>query len=256
MKSTTKFLLALAPVLLVAACGGGGDESLDDRLGVADPKVRLVHAVPLAPNVSLLRNTGAQAGDVTNLPYKGASRYFDVDSGTAQWDVVTATTPAVAVGGVSFDAQRGKKFTLIALPDAGSVTTVSLIVDPYDVPITTDNARVRLFNASLNAPNVDVYLTAPAVDISTVAANFPAVGYRQAVPASGVNSNSLEGGTYTLRITTAGTKTVIFTTPVTLAQNADWLLTTVPGSVAADDVHVLVVKSDEGAPATELVNTP
>ena len=73
---------------------------------------------------------------------------------------------------------------------------------------------------------------------------------------SSANSSALEGGTYTLRITTAGTKTVIFTTPITLAQNADWLLTTVPGSVAANDVRVLVIKSDEGAPATELVNTP
>lgn len=255
MKSLNKLLLALAPALLVAACGGG-DESLDDRLGVADPKVRLVHAVPLAPNVSLLRNGGAQAGDVTNLPYKGASRYFDVDSGTAQWNVVTATTPAASVGGVSFDAQRGKKFTLIAVPDAGSVTTVSLIVDPYNVPLTTDNARVRLFNASFNASNFDVYLTAPTVDINTVTANFPAVGYKQAVPASSANSSALEGGTYRLRITTAGTKTVIFTAPVALAQNADWLLATVPGSVAPNDVRVLVIKSDEGAPATELVNTP
>ena len=255
MKPINKFLFALTPLLLVAACGGG-DESLDDRLGLADPKVRLVHAVPLAPNVSLLRNGGAQAGDVTNLPYKGASRYFDVESGTAQWNVVTATTPAAQVGGVSFDAQRGKKFTLIAVPDAGSVTTVSLIVDPYNVPITTDTARVRLFNASFNAPNFDVYLTGPAVNITTVAATFPAVGYKQAVPASSANSSALEGGTYTLRITTAGTKTVIFTTPITLAQNADWLLTTVPGSVAANDVRVLVIKSDEGAPATELVNTP
>ena len=255
MNPMNKLVLALVPVVLMSACGGG-DESLDDRLGLADPKVRLVHAVPLAPNVSLLRNGGVQAGDVTNMPYKGASRYFDVESGTAQWNVVTATTPPAAVGGVSFDAQRGKKFTLIAVPDAGSVTTVSLIVDPYNVPVTTDNARVRLFNASFNAPSFDVYLTGPTVDIATVPATFPAVGYKQAVPASSANSTALEGGTYTMRITTAGTKAVIFTTPVTLAQNADWLLTTIPGSVAPNDVHVLVIKSDEGAPATELSNTP
>ena len=64
MMASPKFLLALLPVLLVAACGGG-DDSLDDRIGVADPKVRMVHAVPLAPSVSLFRNGVAQAGDVT-----------------------------------------------------------------------------------------------------------------------------------------------------------------------------------------------
>jgi hypothetical protein len=48
----------------------------------------------------------------------------------------------------------------------------------------------------------------------------------------------------------------VFNATVDLAKNADWLLTTVPGSLTPNDVKVLVVKSDEGAPATELTNTP
>ena len=255
MKPITKLLLAVAPVLLIAACGGG-DDSLDDRLGVADPKVRLVHAVPLAPNVSLFRNSVAQAGDVTNLPYKGASKYFDVETGLGQWDVLTATNPALPVGSVTFDAQRGKKFTLLAVPNSGSVSELALIVDPYTKSIASDNARVRVFNASFNAASVDVYLTAPAADIAALAPNFAAVGYKQAVPGSGADSLAVEGGAYRLRITTAGTKTVIFNATVSLAQNADWLLTSVPGSVTPGDVKVLVVKSDEGVPAVELSTTP
>jgi hypothetical protein len=255
MKPIAKFLFAAVPVALLAACGGG-DDSLDDRLGLADPKVRLIHAVPLAPNVSLFRNDVAQAGDVTNLPYLGASRYFDVESGLARWNVATATSPALPVGEVTFDAQRGKKFTLVAVPNAGSVTEAVLIVDPYNKGITSDNARVRMFNASFNADNVDVYLTAPTADIATLAPNFAAVGYKQAVPASGADSLEVEGGAYRIRMTTAGTKTVIFNATVSLAQNADWLLTSVPGSVTPGDVRVLLVKSDEGVPAVELVNTP
>jgi hypothetical protein len=255
MKPTTKLLLALAPVLLVAACGGG-DDSLDDRIGVADPKVRMVHAVPLAPNVSLFRNSVAQAGDVTNVPYKGASKYFDVATGLATWDVLTATTPALTVGSVTFDAQRGKKFTLVAVPDAGSVTSLELIVDPYNKSLVSDNARVRVYNASVNAASVDVYLTAPTVDIATVTPTFAALGYKQSAPVSGADSLEVEGGAYRVRMTTAGTKNVIFNATVTLAQNADWLLTSVPGSVTPNDVRVLVIKSDEGVPATELVNTP
>ncbi len=255
MKPITKLLLATVPVVLIAACGGG-DDSLDDRLGTADPKVRMVHAVPLAPNVSLFRNGVAQAGEVTNVAYKGASRYFDVETGTAQWDVLTATTPALNVGGVSFDAQRGKKFTLVAVPDAGSVTTVQLIVDPYNKGITSDNARVRMYNASFNSTPIDVYLTATTTDINTVPPTFAAVGYKQASPASGADSFEVEGGNYRIRMTTAGTKTVIFNATVSLAQNADWLLTSVPGSVTPNDVRVLVVKSDEGVPAVELVNVP
>jgi hypothetical protein len=256
MKLITRFILAAAPVVLIAACGGG-DDSLDDRLGIADPKVRLVHAVPAAPNVSLYRNDVAQAADVTNLPYKGASKYFDVQTGNAQWSVKTATTPAATVGSASFNAERGHKFTLLAVPDAGSLTEVVLVDDPYNnKSVASDNARVRMFNASFNSTGFDVYLTAPGADINVAAPVFTAIGFKQAVPASGADSLLVEGGAYQLRLTTAGTKTVIFNSPVTLAKNADWLMTSVPGSLTANDVHVLVVKSDEGAAATELVNTP
>jgi Domain of unknown function (DUF4397) len=251
MKTSTKLLLAVVPTLLIAACGGG-DDSIDDRLDLADPKVRLVHAVPLAPNVSLFKNDQAQSAAVTDMPYKGASAYFDVGTSTDRWDVRTATSPALTVGTSTFDARRGTKYTLIALPNAGSVTEVALISDPYNKGITSDNARVRMFNASFNATDVDVYLTAATTDLATVSPTLPSVGYKEAVPATGADSVELEGGDYLLRITTAGTKSVIFSSPVSLGKNADWLLTSVPGSLSVNDVKVLVIKSDEGVPATEL----
>jgi hypothetical protein len=256
MHTPNKLLIAIAPFFLLAACGGSSDDDLDDRLGLADPKVRLVHAVPLAPNVSLFRDNSAQAGDVTNMAYKGASNYFDVPSGAARWDVRTATTPALAVGTSSFDADRGHKYTLLAVPDAASVTEVVLINDPYNKDIVSDNARVRMFNGSFNASSMDVYLTAPGVDLATVTPRFSAVGYKQSAPVTGANSSELEGGVYSLRLTTAGTKNVIFTAPIDLLKNTDWLMTSVPGSLIPGDVKVLVIKSDEGAPATELSNTP
>ncbi len=259
MNRSTKLLLAIAPALLIAACGGGGDDNLDDRLGIADPKLRLVHAAPLAPNVSLLRSGTPQAADVTNLAYKGASRYFDISTNTDKWDVVTATNPALPVGSVTFDAKRGTKYTLLALPNSGTVTEVALLVDPYNKGIASDNARVRVFNASFNAASVDVYLTrltAPITDIATATPNFAGVGYKQAQPVSGADSVEVEGGAYRLRVTVAGTKSVIFTAAVDLSKNADWLLTSVPGSVTPNDVKLLVIKSDEGAPAIELTNTP
>lgn len=247
-------VLALLPAALLAACGG--DDSLDDRLGVADPKVRMVHAVPGAPNVSLFRDNQAQGAEVTNLPYKGASRYFDTSTDTRVWDVRTATTPAATVGSVTFETHRGNKYTLIAVPSAGSLTDVVRIDDPFEKGVTSDNARVRAFNAAFNAANVDVYLTAPTTDIATVGPTFAAVGFKQAMPASGANSSELEGGAYTLRLTTAGTKSVLFTSAVTLAKNADWLLVPVPASLTPGDMKVLVIKSDDGQPTVELSNQP
>ena len=67
------------------------------------------------------------------------------------------------------------------------------------------------------------------------------------------------GGSYLLRITVGGTKTVIFSKAVTLNDNADWLLTVIPdegvGAVTPNDVRVLLVRGDDqdSLPATELL---
>ena len=74
--------------------------------------------------------------------------------------------------------------------------------------------------------------------------------------ASGADSVDLEGGSYVLRLTAAGTKTPFFTAPVTIPKDADWLLVPVPGSLVPGDVRVLAIQSDMGAPATELTNQP
>lgn len=254
--SKTLVLVAM-PALLLAACGGGGDDSLDDRLDLADPKVRLLHAVPLAPSVTLYRNDQTISTEVSNLPYRSASNYFDVSTSTERWDVRTATTPAATVGSVTFDARRGNRYTLVAVPSSSSLTEVALIDDPYNKSVASDNARVRVFNASFNAGGLDVYLSpTTTTDIGNVAPTFAAVSFKTANPASGQDSVQLEGGAYRLRITPAGSKTVIFSTPVTLGKNADWLLTTVPGSTSSSDVRVLVVQTNTNQPAVELTNSP
>jgi hypothetical protein len=246
--------LTLIPALL-AACGGS-DDSFDDRADIADPKMRLIHAIPGGPNVTLFRDNQTQGAEVTNMAYKGASNYFDTGRGSHTWDVRTTTTPAVTVGTQTFETHQGNKYTLIAVPDAGSLTEVQLIADPFNKSLTSDDARVRVFHAAFNTAPVDVYITAPAANFANVAPNLPSVGFKQAAPASGADSIDLEGGNYTLRLTAAGTKTVLFTAPVTIPQDADWLLVPVPGSVAPGDMRVLVVQSDMGAPATELTNQP
>jgi len=248
-----RHLLTLAILPAVLAACGGGDDSFDDRADIADPKVRLVHAIPGAPNVSLFRD-GMSA--VTNMAYKGASDYFDTEGSVHLWEVRTTTTPSVTVGSQQFETHTGNRYTLIAVPDGGSLTDVVLIADPYNKSIVSDDARVRVFNAAANTAGVDVYITAPAVNIADVAPNLAGAGFKQAVPASRDDSIDLEGGNYTLRLTAAGTKTVIFTAPVTLPKDADWLLVPIAKSVTPGDVSVLVIQPTSSAPSTELLNQP
>ena len=70
------------------------------------------------------------------------------------------------------------------------------------------------------------------------------------MPPSGDDSAQLDGGSYQLQITQAGTKTVIFDAPVVLADNADWVVMTIPDSVAANDIKVLLVLADEPSRTT------
>jgi len=248
MKTLFKPWQVVLAALFVAACGGG-DDSLDDRASVADPKVRFVNAVPLGANLTLYRNDTAQS-DATNTDYKFASRYFDVETGPASWPVREQSTNT-ELDAVPIDADRGNRYSIVALAGSSGVELL-LIDDPYNKSITSDNARVRVVNASLNAQNVDVYLTARGVDLATVAPTFAAVGYQTAQPASGGDSVDLEGGDYQLRIAPAGTKGVIFSAPVTLAKNADWLLLTLARSPAPGDVSVLVVQSSDEVAQTAI----
>jgi hypothetical protein len=248
-----KLLLALAPIALVAACGGG-DDSFDDRADIADPKVRFVHAVPLGPNLTLYRDNVAQP-DATNTGYKYASSYYDVSTSAANFSVKT-TTGNIAIGAVDINAARGNKYTIVALPGAAA-SDLAVIRDPYNKGLSSDKARVRVLNAAFNKANVDVYLTPAATDITGVAPNFAGVAYKAAVPASENDSIDFSGGAYQLRVTDSGTKNVIFTAPVTIANNADWLLLPVPDLTAAGGVKVLVVKADDGSHAAqEVVDTP
>jgi len=224
MKPTRRLLLSVLPAAaLLAACGGGDTE---DRLDVADPKVRFVHASPLAPNVSLYRETVLQA-DATNVPYRFASNYFDVSTNAANWSVRTVTGN-IEIGTTVVPATRGNRYTIVAVPGSSTETGIYLISDPYNKSLTTNNARVRLMNAAYNAASVDVYLNAPGTDIAAVGPRIAATAYRTSGPATGNDSLDIPAGTYQMSITTAGTKTVLFRGTFTIADNQDLLLITVP----------------------------
>ena len=248
MNKLNKLLLACIAVIGLAACGGGDTE---DRLDVADPVVRFVHASPIAPNLTLYRGTAAQS-DVTNVPYTFASNYFDVDMGVADWAVKTAIG-ATTLGTVSIDPARGTKYTIVALPASDTASSTYLIVDPYNKSLTSESTHLRVMNASFNAANIDLYMNAVGTDITTVGVNplIGATAYKTSGPASGSDSTDIPGSTYQLTITSAGTKTILFRGQLTFANNKDILLLSVPDSVLPGGIKVLV--KTEGVAGTTAV---
>lgn len=253
-----KLLPALASLLLVAACGGGDDANdIADRLTTAEPKVRLVHAGVFTGPLTLTRNGVAVSG-TANVGYANASNYVDVPAGSAEWRVATGSN--AEVGATTLSTNPGTRYMFVAVPDLslfGSQSELLAITDPFDWGLTSASGRVRVLHAAANTTGaLDVYLTHNSSDISTRTPNFAGVGYKSANPASGANSLdfAVGSGSYTLTVTPAGSKSAIFQAPVSLANNADWLITLLPDSIVANDLRVLVVKSDDSGATQEIAN--
>jgi len=249
---------ALLGASLLAACGGS-DDNLDDRLGVAEPKLRFVYVAPSGPPVSLYRNDEKQA-DASNAHFMFGSRYFNVARGGATWAVKTeGTAPATSLGSVSIDAQKGEKYTIVALP-SGAATSLDLLLidDPYDKGLASSKARLRFVNAAPEPGSIDIYVTSPTTDIATVQPIYSQVTYKSASPASGADSFETDGGTYLVRVTRVGSKEVIFSKPLKVDSNADWLLSVIPPDAGATAPRLLLVRADDqnaSQPTVELFTT-
>jgi hypothetical protein len=234
MNILKRALIAAMPLLALAACGGGDTE---DRLDLADPAVRFVQASPIAPNVTLFSGTTAQP-DATDAPYKFASDYFDIGTAMAAWSVKT-TVGSASLGSVTIDPQRGSKYTIVSLATSGADNTVALIVDPYNKPLTSDSTRLRVMHAAFNAGNVDLYLLPAGASVATSDPLIANVAFDTAGPASGSDSVSVAAGGYQLAITTAGSKTVLFSGTLSFGNNQDVLLLTVPDAALPAGINVL-----------------
>ena len=237
MKTLNRLLLVCVPLIGLAACGGGDTQ---DRLDLADPAVRFVHAAQLAPAVTLFRGDSAQS-DATNVSFPFASNYFDVSSTNANWTLKTATG-AVSLGTVALNPSRGNKYTFVAVPGAGAEASFVMYADPYNKSLTSDKARLRVLNGSAGAASIDVYLSAPGTDITpaSVTPTISATAYKSVGPASANDSIEIPAGSYRTTITLAGTKTVLLVGQLTLASNRDVLMVTVPNTLSAGAVRALV----------------
>ena len=196
MMLTRKSALAFALLATVAVAGCDDDD--DDVTGPGTTaSLRVVHASPDAPNVDVLVDNSAV---LTNVAYKTASNYLAVPSGNRNVKV-RATGASTVVIDQTPTLNPGAFYTVLATGRLASIAPV-VLTDDQTSP-TSGNIRLRLVHAAPAAGNVDVYVTAPTVDIATATPTLTNLAFRAA-------SNYLDvpAGTYRVRITPAGTKTV------------------------------------------------
>lgn len=192
--------LALASSALVAC-------SDDDTTGPAQvAQVRVVHASPDAPNVDVLVD---DATALTNVAFRAASGFLEVDAGSRRLRVrATGTTTTVIDATVPF--ANGGAYTVLATGLLADITPVVAEDNLTDPP--AGQVKLRVIHAAPAAAGVDVYATAPGADINTATPVLTNVAFRAVS-----DYLKVPAGTYQIRVTPTGTKTVAIDAELTLA---------------------------------------
>jgi len=261
MKLINKILLAVAPIAMLSACGGGGDST--PAIGTFDPQVRFANVSPTAPALTLARNDVNRA-EATNVSNIFISDYFTVDTGNADYRVsgqANTGNPGNAdytfSQTIKLDASRGHKYTILAvadsLPPGGSglagANTLVLVDDPTNPGLVNGQSYVRAVNGSFNAQNVDIYLIGLADSIDTRAPDLPSIAFKQSHPVSGSDAIRRQAGDYQVVATTAGTKNILYRGRFTIPDMRDVLFVTVPyiaGTPSANPSGVAIVAKIQG----------
>lgn len=190
--------LALLALLAFGAGCNNDDPASPTKSATQQARVRVLHASPDAPNVDVLVDGTVV---LNNVPFKGYSNYLSVPAGARNFKVRATTDPSVVVIDVTPTLAANKDYTVIA---RNQVATIEpwLLTDNNTAP-ASGKIKVRLVHGAPGAPTVDIYITAPGADLAMATPTLAGIPYAAA-------SGYLEvpAGTYQVRITPAGTKTV------------------------------------------------
>ncbi|GAB4451679.1 MAG: hypothetical protein OHK0029_01290 [Armatimonadaceae bacterium] len=199
VKALCAALLLTVGALTGMGCGSGNDDEPHELNG----RVRVVHASPDAPNVDVYVDNQRV---LSNVPYRQFSGYLPVRAGNRNIRVTPANVNTDVINANVFVA-GGEDYTILA---TGRVADLEpLVLNDDNTAPAAGNIRLRLVHASPAdaAASVDIYVTAPGADINAIAPTLSGVPFRAAS-----NYLSVPAGDYRVRITPAGTKTVVIDT--------------------------------------------
>jgi hypothetical protein len=222
-------LLTLGFAAVAFATGCSDDDSTGPA--AAEAGVRVVHASPDAPNVDVLVD---DAPVLSGVPYLTASSYLPVPSGSRNVKVNAAGTSTTVID-ADVDLATGIDYTVIA---GGLTSDIGPIVleDDRSAP-SSGNVKVRAVHGAPSAPAVDIYVTAPGADIAGATATLSNVPFGAAS-----DYLSVPAGDYQVRITPAGSKTVVIDSgslTLTAGQVRTAIAVDSPGGGAPFDLLVL-----------------
>ncbi|MFT4940708.1 MAG: hypothetical protein ACI88A_003766 [Paraglaciecola sp.] len=222
MNKFTKILSISILSGLLFACNNDDD---DNDVIIAPPpatlsaNLRIVHAVADAPTVNVYASDAILAG-LENVDYQVASSWVTVDEGNYAVRV-EANVPGgnVDVISATLTLDGGMSYDVLAVGSAAAATIEPLVIANDTSSVTAGNVRVQIVHAAPQAPEVDIYVTAPDTDLSLEQA-LATAAYKDFTA-----QVEVPAGDYQIRITPAGSTTVVFDSgTVALAADADLLI--------------------------------
>lgn len=158
--------------------------------------VRVVHAVPDAPNVDLYANDNLI---VNNLSYGDYTEYLEVPAGTYRLSLYPTGTKNSPVLTNMLTVGGNDILTVAAVGELSNIGLLAIM--DANTPMSPGKAMIRFLHLSPNAPAVDITLPDGTVI-------FGNVSFEQITPYLEVPPMN-----YTLQVRLAGTTTVVLTVP-------------------------------------------
>lgn len=226
-------LLSIA-ALALAACG-----SLDS----SKANIRFVHASPDAGAVDLFINGTKAVSGYTYTQFSGYTGFTQGNLAVKVCPASSATTPPASCPiETTLKADPGKSYTILAVGSlAGGNLSALIATDDLTAPTVGGQFKLRVIQANpVNTP-VDVYVTTPTTDLTSVSPAVPSLAYQGITkPYLGIAA-----GSYRFRVTLAGTLNVLIdsgTTGFPLSSGKTYTAVIVPP--VANVTNGLILMSD------------
>ncbi|GIU46360.1 DUF4397 domain-containing protein [Shewanella algidipiscicola] len=232
-------LLSTSVMFGLSACNDDDDDIIKLPEPMLETQVRVIHAGVDAPKVNVNANGAALLTDVDYAVSSGFTT-VPVDTYAIGVDAQLADGSVLEVLTAELDAMAEMQYTAVAVGKVTDDTLQLKLIANAVSDIATDYARVQVLHGASDVGLVDIYVTAPGVDITsqapTLSANFLDVSDQLEILASD----------YQIRITASGQKTPVFDSgTVPLQAGNDYLISAIPNAATGDSPVALLVALDD-----------
>ncbi|KPL59858.1 DUF4397 domain-containing protein [Rossellomorea vietnamensis] len=187
--------------------------------------VRVLHAVPDAPNVDVYVNGNRVLRDVA---FKDVSDYLTLPAGKYHIDVYPAGTSVTTVISKKVKIDPGKIYTLAAV---GTLNKMQLLPYLDDPTVPVGETKVKFIHLSPDAPAVDIAVKGGDVI-------FPDISFKQATDYLGLTPMTVN-----LEARVAGSKNSVLSVPnVKLSPNQAYTIVAVGLANGTPELEALLLK--------------